>query len=132
MNNAQKEHLVHTLDRGAASLRETGLPAELAAALERLAGQVDQPCVLAVVGRMKAGKSTFVNALLGEDVAKVGTTETTATINRFRYGNPADPERPVRCRWRGGRDEDVSRAFPGRLAGQQPRGPAPRRRYRVS
>ena len=62
MNNAQKEQLVATLERGAASLRETGLPGELAAQLERLAGQVDLPCVLAVVGRMKAGKSTFVNA----------------------------------------------------------------------
>src|SRR5262249_16131407 len=47
----------------------------------------------------------------------VGTTETTATINRFRYGTPADPERPVRCRWRGGRDEDVSRAFLESLQG---------------
>jgi Dynamin family len=117
MNNAQKERLVQTLEQGAASLRETGLPAEPAAKLERLAGQVDLPCVLAVIGRMKAGKSTFVNALLGEDVAKVGTTETTATINRFRYGNPSDPDRPVRCRWRGGRDEDVSRAFLDGLQG---------------
>jgi hypothetical protein len=117
MNNAQKERLVQTLERGAARLREARLPGELAVALERLAGQVDLPCVLAVVGRMKAGKSTFVNALLREDVAKVGTTETTATINRFRYGNPADPERPVRCRWRGGRDEDVSIAFLESLQG---------------
>jgi hypothetical protein len=111
VNQVHQEQLIRTLERAAALLREAGLPAELAAPLERLAGQVDLPCVLAVVGRMKAGKSTFVNALLGEDVAKVGATETTATINRFRYGNPADPDRPVRCRWRGGRDEDVSRAF---------------------
>ncbi len=117
MNNPQKEQLVQTLERGATRLRQTGLPAELLSALERLAGQVDLPCVLAVVGRMKAGKSTFVNALLGDDVARVGTTETTATINRFRYGNPADPERPVRCRWRGGRTEDVSRAFLDSLQG---------------
>ena len=117
MDNSQKEQLVQALERGAASLREAGLPAELASALERLAGQVELPCVLAVVGRMKAGKSTFVNAFLGEDVAKVGTTETTATINRFRYGVPSDPERPVRCRWRGGREENVSRAFLDGLQG---------------
>jgi hypothetical protein len=117
VNNAQTEQLVQTLEQGAARLRAARLPGELAATLDRLAGQVDLPCVLAVVGRMKAGKSTFVNALLGEDVAKVGTTETTATINRFRYGNPADPERPVRCRWRGGRDEYVGRAFLDGLQG---------------
>ncbi len=110
MDNAQKEQLVQTLERGAARLREAGLPAELTSTLERLAGQVDDPCVLAVVGRVNAGKSTFVNALLGEDLARVGAEETTATINRFRYGTPADPERPVRCRWRDGRDEFVSRA----------------------
>lgn len=65
------------------------------------------------MGRVKAGKSTFINALLGvgEDLATVGTTETTATINYFRYGNPADPERPVRCYWRGGGYEDCSASF---------------------
>jgi hypothetical protein len=109
--------LIVTLTQGATTLREARLPGEIAAALERLAGQVDQPCVLAVVGRMKAGKSTFINALLGEDVAKTGVTETTATINRIQYGTPANPERPVRCYWRGGRYEDVSRAFLDSLQG---------------
>jgi hypothetical protein len=117
MDNVQKTRLVETLERCATRLREARLPGEIAAALERLAGQVDQPCVLAVVGRMKAGKSTFVNALLGDDVAKVGTTETTATINHFRYGNPADPDRPVRCRLRSGADEYVSVAFLDSLQG---------------
>ncbi len=131
MNNAQKERLVQTLARCAVRLREAGLPGEAAADLERLAGQVDQPCVLAVVGRMKAGKSTFVNALLGEDVATVGTTETTATINHFRYGNPADPERPVRCRLARRPDEYVSVDFLQSLQGNDRRGPATRRQHRV-
>ena len=117
MNNAQKKQLVQTLERSSARLREAGLPAELTSALERLAKQVDSPCVLAVVGRMKAGKSTFVNALLGDEVARVGTTETTATINRFRFGTPADPDRPVRCHWRGGRSKDVSRDYVRSLHG---------------
>jgi Dynamin family len=117
VNNAQKERLVQTLERCATRLREARLPGEVAADLERVAGQVDEPCVLAVVGRMKAGKSTFVNALLGEEVATVGTRETTATINHFRYGNPADPDRPVRCRLRSGADEYVSVAFLESLQG---------------
>ena len=69
---------------------------------------------------MKAGKSTFINALLDQDVAKVGVTETTATINRFRYGNPPDPELPVRCYWRSGQIEDVSRAFLNSLQSNGP------------
>ncbi len=117
MHNPQQGQLIETLGRAAASLREARLPPEPAAALEDLARQVDLPCVLAVVGRMKAGKSTFVNALLGEDVARVAATEATATINRFRHGNPTDPERPVCCHWRGRGDEYVTRAFLDSLQG---------------
>jgi hypothetical protein len=60
---------------------------------------------------MKAVKSTFINTLLGDDLARVGVTETTATINYFCYGTPADPARPIRCHWRNGRQEDVNRDF---------------------
>ena len=111
-----QENLTAILRRAAERLRGAGLPVELAERLERLAKQVHQPCVVAVVGRVKVGKSTFVNALLGEDLAKVGTTETTATINYFTYGNP-DPNLPVRCHWRSGKVTDESRAFLDGLQG---------------
>src|SRR3954452_3398096 len=62
------------LSEAAERLRDARLPQDVGEAVERLSGQVDQPCVVAVVGRMKAGKSTFINALLGEDLAKVGAT----------------------------------------------------------
>lgn len=116
MHTIQQE--LETMLRDAARrCRDAGLPAELPAELETLAGQVNKPCVVAVVGRVKAGKSTFVNALLGADLAKVGTTETTATINYFSYGEPQDPARPVRCHWRGGGYEDQDRAFLDSLQG---------------
>jgi hypothetical protein len=111
-----REELVGVLRRTAEHLRASGLPGETVERLETLAGQVHQPCVVAVVGRVKAGKSTFVNALLGEDLAKVGTTETTATINYFVYGE-RNPERPVRCHWRGGKVTDESRRFLDGLQG---------------
>jgi hypothetical protein len=98
-----QDKLIDTLNRAAEQLGEAGLPSELAAEMERLSGQVRERCVVAVVGQVKAGKSTFVNALLGGDLAKVGTTETTATIIYFSYGKPPDPEHPVRCHWRGGK-----------------------------
>ena len=115
MSNLQ-ENLVLALRLSAERLRETGLPVELAERMDKLAGQVYEPCVVAVVGKVKVGKSTFVNALLGEDLAKVGTTETTATINYFTYGDP-DPERPVRCHWRSGKVTDESRDFLDGLQG---------------
>ena len=111
-----QENLTVILRRAAERLRGVGLPVELAERMERLAKQVHQPCVVAVVGRVKVGKSTVVNALLGEDLAKVGTTETTATINYFTYGNP-DPNLPVRCHWRSGKVTDESRAFLDGLQG---------------
>lgn len=101
-------------------LRDARLPLELADQMERLARQVDQPCVMAVVGRAKAGKSTFVNAFLGQDLAKVGVTETTATINFFCYGQPANPDLPVRCYWRSGCYQDVDRRFLDSLQGHDP------------
>jgi Dynamin family len=97
-------------------LREIGLPKSLGDGVECLAGQVDQPCVVAVVGRVKAGKSTFINALLGEDLAKVGVTETTATINYFRYGQ-TNPARPVRCHWQNGSVSEEDRSFLDGLQG---------------
>jgi hypothetical protein len=105
-----------TLRQVASRLRETALPGELSFEMEKLAGGIDLPCVIAVVGRVKAGKSTFINALLGEDLARVGTTETTATINYFRY-TASNPERPVRCHWRGGRVTEETREFLDSLQG---------------
>lgn len=39
-----------------------------------------------VVGEFKHGKSTFVNALLGQDIMPRGVTPTTATMNIAQYG----------------------------------------------
>lgn len=112
-----RKKLIATLNRSAKRLREAGLPENLAATMDQLAEQVSQPCVVAVVGQVKVGKSTFVNALLGRDLAKVGTTETTATINYFSHGRPPDPNRPVRCHWRGGKTSYEDRAFLDSLQG---------------
>lgn len=104
------------LDQAVVQLQPYGLPTSLLDSLAQLAPQLEQPCVVAVVGRVKAGKSSFINALLGEDLAKVGTTETTATINYFVYGQP-NAQRPVRCFWRNQQYTDEERAFLDRLQG---------------
>jgi GTPase SAR1 family protein len=111
------DQLRELLQQAGEGIRDARLPRELADRMEALISRLDEPCVLTVVGRAKAGKSTFVNALLGEDLAKVGVTETTATINFFRHGQPEDPNLPVRCYWRNGRWENVSRKFLDDLQG---------------
>ncbi|MCA9692031.1 MAG: dynamin family protein, partial [Myxococcales bacterium] len=52
------------------------------AARERLA----RPLTIAIMGEFSSGKSTFVNALLGEAIAPMGVLPTTSTINLFRRG----------------------------------------------
>lgn len=103
------------LARAADRLQAEGLDS-LAGSMSALVQQVGEPGVVAVVGAVKAGKSSFINALLGQDLATVGTTETTATINYFVYGE-ADPARPVRCYWRNARVTDETPDFLASLQG---------------
>src|SRR5690348_7385787 len=54
---------------------------ELRSARERL----DQPMRVALVGLIKAGKSTMMNALLGETLVATGTIEATFNVNWLKY-----------------------------------------------
>lgn len=71
------------------------------AARERLA----RPLTIAIMGEFSSGKSTFVNALLGEAVAPMGVLPTTATINLFRRG----PSGSARVHYRDGTIATVAR-----------------------
>lgn len=71
------------------------------AARERLA----RPLTIAVMGEFSSGKSTFVNALLGEVVAPMGVLPTTTTINFFRRG----PTGGARVHYRDGSIATVAR-----------------------
>ncbi len=83
------------------SLRPTGEALRrVIAARERLA----RPLTIAIMGEFSAGKSTFVNALLGEAVAPMGVLPTTNTINVFRRGTG----RGARVHYRDGSISTVS------------------------
>ena len=45
--------------------------------LARIAGRLDEPIRVAIAGTLNAGKSTLVNALVGEDIAPTDATEAT-------------------------------------------------------
>ncbi|MCB9580745.1 MAG: dynamin family protein [Polyangiaceae bacterium] len=53
--------------------------------LEAIAVDLERPLRVAIVGEFNAGKSSFINALLGEQVAPVGILPTTATLNRLAW-----------------------------------------------
>ena len=50
-----------------------------------LSAERRRPVRVAVVGEFNAGKSTFINALIGADVAPTGVLPTTATLHHLRY-----------------------------------------------
>ncbi|HEY2724368.1 MAG TPA: dynamin family protein, partial [Pseudonocardiaceae bacterium] len=60
-----------------------------AARLAEVRRSLAAPLQVAVAGRISAGKSTVVNALIGRRVAPTGAGECTRLVTRFAYG-PVD------------------------------------------
>jgi small GTP-binding protein len=81
---------------------------ETTAALAGLAAERARPVRIAIVGEFNAGKSTFINALVGQDIAPTGVLPTTATLHHLRYAQDPiarialdpDPATPGRARER--------------------------------
>lgn len=105
------------LDETASYIDGTTWRNKYSLALKSLQEELKAPCVLAVAGKVKAGKSFLVNALLGVDIAMTGTTETTATVNIFKKGTPPSKEKPILCVYLDGHKEWVSKEFLDSLQG---------------
>lgn len=56
------------------------------AALTGLARRLDEPLRIAVAGMVKAGKSTLINAVVGEEIAPTDAGECTRVVTWYRYG----------------------------------------------
>ncbi|MCA9864466.1 MAG: dynamin family protein, partial [Thermomicrobiales bacterium] len=56
------------------------------AAVKRAADHLTSLFLLVIVGEFNAGKSAFINALVGADVMPEGVTPTTSVINQLRFG----------------------------------------------
>ncbi|MDQ2727154.1 MAG: dynamin family protein [Actinomycetota bacterium] len=67
---------------------EGSVPDDIRSELELLQARLREPARVAVVGRVKAGKSTLVNAMLAQRVAPTDVSECTRVVTWFRYGHP--------------------------------------------
>ena len=83
-------------------------------ALTQIERRLNEPMRIALAGTLKAGKSTLVNALVGEDIAPTDATEATRIVTRFRHG----PSPKVTANHRDGGRSNVPIA---RAAGDQQR-----------
>jgi hypothetical protein len=64
------------------------VPVDLSPKLDDLERRLREPVRVAVVGRVNAGKSTLVNALLAQRVAPTDISECTRLVTWFHYGHP--------------------------------------------
>src|SRR5690348_18344008 len=60
--------------------------ARTAAGFREVLRRLSAPLQVAVAGRIKSGKSTLVNALIGRRVAPTDVGECTRLVTRFQYG----------------------------------------------
>ena len=64
---------------------------------------LDAPLSIAILGEFSSGKSSFINAVVGQKVAATGVLPTTATINVVKYGR----KQSGRICWTDGRTESI-------------------------
>jgi len=98
-----RSELYGLIDRAQKLCANTASASELLSNLKDLRERLDKPLRVAVVGMVSAGKSTFMNALMGANIAYTGTAETTYTVSWFRYS----PTPSVTVRFRDGKEKNV-------------------------
>ncbi|MCP4424403.1 MAG: dynamin [Chloroflexi bacterium] len=97
LNSAQEELLKRTrnvLGQLRDALADTAAMPENRAALVDSIRQLDELFLLVIAGEFNAGKSAFVNALLGQPLLEEGVTPTTSQIYLLKYGDKAE-QKPV-------------------------------------
>ena len=77
-------------------------------ALREMKENIVRPFNVAVFGRMKTGKSTLINALIGKHLVITGVNEATATINVISYTSNPESLNKFKVHWK----NEVPSEFP--------------------
>lgn len=86
----KKDKVMECLDKAEQFLSENGYSEEANVVQTQKENLWKGEFSIAVVGEFSAGKSTFLNALMGEKLLPSFTKETTATINFLRHSDKAE------------------------------------------
>src|SRR5579863_5683223 len=88
--SAASEDLAASLQReSVARLLSPNVMSDILAAQRSVKEHLSSPFSILVAGDFKRGKSTLINALVGQSVAPVDVAPETITINRIEYGDRA-------------------------------------------
>ena len=86
LDDAMKELNTFRYDRRFREALGEALIKKVSAWEETILSQKNNPFTLVVIGDFKRGKSTLINALLGEEVVTSDVTTETVTLNQLDYG----------------------------------------------
>jgi GTPase Era involved in 16S rRNA processing len=92
------------LKKASAYLSEQGRFQQEYSQIQAILQTLREPFSIAVVGRMKAGKSTLINSLIGRKLAISDVEEATATLNWICHGS-GEQTRQFVAHWKDGRSE---------------------------
>jgi small GTP-binding protein len=81
-----RSELGTTLGSLVALAHQVGAPEDTLRNLQNLVTKLGEPFLFVVVGEVKAGKSSLLNALFGREFCKVDVLPTTDRIYEFKYG----------------------------------------------
>ena len=83
--NVNLQEIINKLQTAKGELQKQQRFAQFATGLDKLISHTSEPLMLVVMGSFSTGKSSFINALLGEEIAAVEEKPTTAVVTKFCY-----------------------------------------------
>ena len=80
------QEIINKLQTAKGELQQQGRFSQYAAGLNEIIKHTSEPLMLMVMGSFSTGKSSFINALVGEEIAAVEAKPTTAVVTKLCYG----------------------------------------------
>ena len=80
------QEIINKLQTAKSELQQQGRFRQYAEGLDAIITHTSEPLMLMVMGSFSTGKSSFINALVGEEIAAVEAKPTTAVVTKLCYG----------------------------------------------